>query len=226
MMVTLVASGALAQPSTGQPSTGQESVAGASVSPATANLSSAVATLSRMMPEIASSTDELRPQKWKLHGDERDSVERDVSSVRHDVDLVLPPLVQQAQAAPGSVEKAMAVYRNVNALYDVLLRMTMTAQYSGSKDDAAVLSDALDKLERARATLAQALLDAAGAQEATIARMQAAVVVQQQAAAAGPKHIVVDDGPVKKTTKKKAPAAKPPAGTAANGTGSTPAKTQ
>jgi hypothetical protein len=223
--VGVVTQQAMAEPAAPQQAAGQQTAGSGS---AGANLNVALSTLSGMMPEIAGSTDQLRPQKWKLHGDERDSVERDVTSVRHDVDVTLPPLVQQAQSTPGSVEKALAVYRNVNALYDVLLRMTMTAVYSGGKDDATVLGNALDRLEKARAQLGQALLDAAGAQEATIARMQAAVVVQQQAATAAPKHIVVDDGPTKKTTAKKKPsAAKPPAGNAppATGTGAA-AKTQ
>jgi hypothetical protein len=171
------------------------------------------------MPQLAGSTDELRLQKWKLHGDDRDAVERDVASVRKDVDVVLPPLVQQAQAAPGSVAKGLAVYRNVNALYDVMLRTTITAQYSGNKDDLAVLGQALDKLEAVRKELGQALLDTAATQEATLAKLQQATVVQQSAANAGPKHIVVDDGPVKKKAPAKKPAAKKPAaGTPAGGT--------
>jgi hypothetical protein len=184
-------------------------------------LSAAIGSLSEMMPQLAGSTDELRLQKWKLHGDDRDAVERDVASVRRDVDVVLPPLVQQAQAAPGSVAKGLAVYRNVNALYDVMLRTTITAQYSGNRDDLAVLGQALDKLEAVRKQLGQALLDTAATQEATLAKLQQATVVQPSAANAGPKHIVVDDGPVKKKAPAKKPAAKKPAaGTPAGGTGS------
>ncbi len=92
----------------------------------------------------------------------------------------------------------------------MLLRVTETAALAGSASDASSLEDARAGLEDGRAKLGTWLLQSIGAQDAQIARLQAAVAPQPAArAAAAPTKIVVDDGPDNPKPHKKKPAPDP-----------------
>lgn len=165
----------------------------------------------------------LTVSRWKAPGDVRSATQRDIDSIQRDLSSTLPPLMDQAGAAPGSVAAAFAVYRNIDALYDVLLRVAETATLAGSQADAANLENALSSLESARRDLGNSILQSATThdQELTQARAELAQAkaAAATAAAAPPKKTVVDDGPepsakpsAKPKKKKTAPAA-PPSGT-------------
>src|SRR5579859_1274165 len=61
--------------------------------------------------------------KWKAPGDVRQTAEADVDSMQRDLSGTLPSLISAAQANTSKMSPAFAVYRNVDALYDVLLRV-------------------------------------------------------------------------------------------------------
>ena len=69
--------------------------------------------------------------------------------------------------------RSFAVFRNLDALYDVLLRVTETASLAGSGADAGNLEDARAGLENGRAKMGTWLLQSIGAQDAQIARLHA-----------------------------------------------------
>jgi hypothetical protein len=134
--------------------------------------------------------------------------------MQRDVADTLPNLINTALADPAKVSPAFSVYRNVDALYDVLLRVSETAQLAGS-NDARLLEDQRSALADARTQLGAALLQSAQTQDAEVVHLRSA------AAAAPPpppaKTTVIDDGPATKTkssTKKRvhkpAPAAPAP----------------
>ncbi len=54
---------------------------------------------------------------------------------------------------PAALSPAFAVFRNLDALYDVLLRVTETAALAGSGSDAGSLEDARAGLEDGRGKL-------------------------------------------------------------------------
>ena len=93
--------------------------------------------------------------------------------MQRDLNATLPGLVAQAEANPAALSPAFAVFRNLDALYDVLLRVTETAALAGSGSDAGNLEDARAGLEDGRAKLGTWLLQSIGAQDAQIARLQA-----------------------------------------------------
>lgn len=139
----------------------------------------------------------LNVNKWKAPGDVRGQAQSDVDSMQRDLSGTLPDLLQKAKAANSSVAPSFAVFRNVDALYDVLLRVTETATLAGAQGDASRLEQSRGMLEQARAQLGSALLQQSQAQDAELVQLRAtaaaaAAAVQQ----AAPKKTVVDDGPV------------------------------
>jgi hypothetical protein len=151
--------------------------------------------------------------KWKAPGDVRQTTASDVDSMQRDVSDTLPNLINTALADPAKVSPAFSVYRNVDALYDVLLRVSETAQLAGS-NDARLLEEQRSTLEDARTQLGAALLQSAQAQDAEVVHLRSAAVA---APPAPPAKTVIDDGPAttskpsaKKRTHKPTPAAPAP----------------
>jgi hypothetical protein len=144
--------------------------------------------------------------KWKAPGDVRQTTASDVDSMERDVTDTLPALINTALADPSKVSSAFSVYRNVDALYDVLLRVSETAQLAGS-NDAGVLEDQRSALEDARTQLGTALLQSAQAQDAEVVRLRTAPVVATPPPP--PAKTVIDDGPAAKSKSTKKRATKP-----------------
>jgi hypothetical protein len=173
------------------------------------------------LAEVQSSTSALNISRWKAPSEVREQAQENVDSIQRDLGNTLPGLLTQADAAPGSVPPTFAVYRNVDALYDVLLRVSETADLAAPSSEAASVASALQKLESARSQLGDAIMQTSQRHEAQIVALQAAAKKAPVAAAAGKTDTVVDDGPAKtststkKKTAQKKPASKPPAGTPA-----------
>jgi hypothetical protein len=158
--------------------------------------------------------DSINVPKWKAPGDVRQTTLSDIDSMQRDVTGTLPDLINAALGDPSKVSPAFAVYRNVDALYDVLLRVSETAQLAGS-NDGRLLEDQRSTLEDARTQLGAALLQSSQAQDSEVVRLRTAPVVAAPPPAST--KTVVDDGPVtksktaKKRVHKPAPAPAAPA---------------
>ena len=161
---------------------------------------------------VQSTTANLNISKWKAPGSVRQAAQRDVDSIQNDLGRTLPNLLASADAAPASIPPSFAVYRNVDALYDVLLRVSETADLAAPENEASSVADALQRLEAARTQLGDTILGVSQRQEAQIV----ALVAEVRSAKASPStqhhETVVDDGPAKTPSKpKKKAAAKKPA---------------
>jgi hypothetical protein len=152
----------------------------------------------------------LNVAHWKAPNDIRVTTQQDINSMQRDLNTTLPNLMAQADAAaangPVALSPAFAVFRNLDALYDVMLRITETAGLAGSASDASSLEDARAGLEAGRANLGTWLLQAIGAQDVKVAHAQATVAQPPAAPPPAPNKIVVNDGPdTTKPHKKKPP---------------------
>jgi hypothetical protein len=171
--------------------------------------------LQQATQQMNDSLESTHPQRWKVKPDEHDADVRNYLSIHHDLEDVLPGLLKDAQASPRSASAGIAVYRNVNALYDVLVRLQQTAALTG-KEDAPALQDALTRLETVRGLLAQKLIDMAAQQETNLVRAQQQIA--QLIAAEPPKRIVADDNaPAKKTVRSSKTVGGKPVGNTAAG---------
>jgi hypothetical protein len=136
----------------------------------------------------------------------------------------LPEIIGQLRSAPESLPVTFKLYRNLDALYDVLGNVTEGAGAFGSKDDLQSLSNDLSLFEGTRKQLAERLDNLSNAKEAEIARLRTDLTKAQAAIPAEPpKKTVVDDTePPKKAPSKKKSTAKKPADGTKPSTGQTP----
>lgn len=150
----------------------------------------------------------VKTDKWKAAGPVKDETATNIASIQRDVDSTLPGLLATADGAPDSVSKMFPAYRNVDALYDVLLRVTAVGRLSAPAQESAALSQALTSLDDGRRALADRMQSGAVAGEKQVVDLRAQLkAVPPPVVAAAPVCPTVT--PAKKPTKK--PAAKPAA---------------
>jgi hypothetical protein len=173
----------------------------------------ASALLQPTLNELRSTIAELRIAKWKAPGPVKEEAQSNAASIDRDLQNTLPGLIAQADAAPQTVSNRFAVYRNLDALYDVLLRISGTAELAASDDEAANVSHSLMTLEAARRALADSILSASQAEETALEQArQQLVLLRRPAAPPTPAPVtVVSDGPAPATTAHKKPKPKPKA---------------
>ena len=173
----------------------------------------------------------LRIEKWKADGNYKKQALGNVDSVQRNLQGALPEIISQLRNAPEDVPASFKLYRNLDALYDVLVGVVEDAAAYGSKDDMQSLSNDLSAFEGTRRQLAERIENLASSKEGELTRLRTELKsLQAQVEAAPPKKIVVDDTqPEKKPAPKKKPAAKKPADTtkpASGATGNPPAQQQ
>lgn len=148
----------------------------------------------------------LRVERWKTDAASKRQAEANAESVQRNLASALPAIVQQVRANPGSVGATFKLYRNLNALYDVMSSLTESAGAFGSKEEYQALANDTSNLDTLRRSLADRVETMATYRDNEVAQLQArARQASSAAAAAPPKKFVVDDNePVKKSTKKPA----------------------
>ena len=166
----------------------------------------------------------LRIERWKADGSYKKQALGNVDSIQRNLQGALPEIISQLRNAAEDLPATFKLYRNLDALYDVLGSVAEGAGAFGSKDDLQSLSNDLSGFEGTRKQLAERIENLSSSKEAELTRLRAQLkTLQTQVEAAPPKKIVVDDTePPKKpaakkkatTTKKPADATKPAAGTA------------
>jgi len=144
----------------------------------------------------------LRTDRWK-RGSVRDEATQDVGSILTDARVHLPPLMADADLSPTLASKQVAVVRNVDALYDVLLRVFDAARIAGPGEDVDALQQALNALNKGRLALYDRLAQDAGTQEKAVAGLRATIDKQaaQIAATPAPVPCPTPTKPVKKKKK-------------------------
>ena len=123
---------------------------------------------------VQQSVSAVKLDKWK-RGTVREEAGTNMSAILRDVQATLPPLLTEADAAPGSMSKVLPVTRNIDALYDVLLRVVEAARVSSPGDQLGQLEQALTSLQKARLALDDRLQDQAVAQEKQLTDLRASV---------------------------------------------------
>jgi len=113
----------------------------------------------------------LKLEKWKK-GDIRDGATSNVAAIQRDIQDKLPPLLQDADAAPGTISKVLPLYRNIDALYDVVLRVLEASRVSAPADQIVQLQQALTTLGDARRTLDGHIQESATALEKQVSDLR------------------------------------------------------
>jgi hypothetical protein len=148
----------------------------------------------------------LRPEKWKASDAIKQETSSNIDSIHRDIQTTLPQLLATADAAPNSASQLLPAYRNVEALYDVLLRVTQVANLAAPNQQSATIDHARASLEDARHSLGDRLNSAALAQEQQVHRLQAALRAVPPPAAPV---VCPTPAPAKKPRRRRKPVAKP-----------------
>jgi chromosome segregation ATPase len=147
----------------------------------------------------------LRIDKWKTDSGTKRQTENDTQSVLRNLQNALPSIVGELKNAPESLPSTFKLYRNLDALYDVMNSLVESAGAFGGKEEFQSLNKDLGSIEEVRRAFAQRMDKLASAKENEIGQLR--VELQNARAAIPPKKTVVDDtepAPPKKTVKKKA----------------------
>ena len=146
-----------------------------------------------------------RIDRWKTDSANKRQTQANVESIQRNLQSALPEIVAQLNNAPEDMAASFKLYRNLDALYDVVGSVAESAGAFGSKDEFQSLSNDLSSLESIRRSFGERVQNLAASKESELTRLRG-VVKNMQAAAppAPPKKVIVDDTePPKKPAKKK-----------------------
>jgi hypothetical protein len=174
----------------------------------------------------------LRIEHWRTDGGSKREALTNVDSIQRNLQGALPEIISQLRAAPEDVPATFKLYRNLDALYDVLGSVVESTGAFGTKDDLRALSNDLNEFEATRRQMAERIENLSAAKEAEIVRLRGELKTAQAATPVTPpkKSVVDDNEPAKKpAVVKKKPVAKPAGTTTTPSTtkpaaGQTPAK--
>ena len=175
----------------------------------------------------------LRIEKWKMDSGYKRETLANVDSLKRNLQSALPEIMTQLRNSPEDLGTSFKLYRNLDALYDVLGNVAESAGAFGSKDEFQSLSNDLNSFERSRRSFADRMQNLSTAKEAELTQLRTQVKTLQAAAAPPPtpKKIIIDDNaPPKPAPKKKKPVPKPPSAAspsaAPSGTNTPPSQTK
>lgn len=153
----------------------------------------------------------VKVEKWK-GGSVRAEAGTNISSIMRDLQSTLPPMLKEADTAPGTMSKVLPVSRNIDALYDVLLRVVDSASVAAPAEQMDQLQDAMTGLNKARHALDDRIEEITAAREKQIGDLQVALKTQPVPVCPVTPPPPPPPAPKKATPKKKKPKpATPPA---------------
>ncbi len=153
----------------------------------------------------------LRIERWKTDSAYKKQALSNEESIQRNLQSALPEMIAKLRATPADLPATFKLYRNLDALYDVLGSVVESAGAFGGKDDFQALSNDLNTFEGTRKQIAERIENLSAAKEAEITRLRADLKTAQAAIPAVPpqKTVVDDTVPAKKPAVKKKPASKP-----------------
>jgi hypothetical protein len=153
----------------------------------------------------------MRIEKWKVDSESKRQAHRNADSVQRNLTSALPQLIEAVRLAPLDLNAEFKLYRNLNALCDLMGSLTESAGAFGPKSDYAALTEQFQVIALVQRALGDALEGLTASTQSELIQLRNQVRAQQQAAAAAaapPKKVVVDDTETtpKTVRKKKKPA--------------------
>lgn len=166
-----------AQTSAGTPATASPTAANSAMPSSNPASAPAVArpsaTLQPSLDSVKQAITAVNIDRWKASPAIRSEAQSNLESVQRDLASTLPGLIATADAAPDSAAKTLPVFRNIDALYDVMLRIDAAARLAAPKDQMSALDQSLSALSDARHSLGDAIQAGAEAQDAKVVHLQA-----------------------------------------------------
>ena len=133
----------------------------------------------------------MRIDRWKTDSGTKKQTQADADSILRNMQNALPSMIADLKNSPENLQLTFKVYRNLDALYDVMNSAVESAGAFGSKDEFRALSQDLNAIDQARRAFADRMDKLANAKENEIGQLR--VELQNARAAVPPKKTVVDD---------------------------------
>lgn len=146
---------------------------------------------------------QLRIEKWKTGSDHKQQAQADAESLMKNLSGALPGMVSTARVTPNALAPALKLYRDLNALYDVLSGLTESTGAFGPKDDFNALVNDQHALDAGRRSVGDYLDALAAYRDAEVAKLTQQVATNNAQAS---KKVVVDDEAPPPPKRKKAKA--------------------
>ncbi len=182
--------------------------AAAPVAPSVNDLNMMLAQLDQVSNTSNLDLAKLRVEKWKADSNAKQQFQQQADLLARNMQGTLPGLVAAVRTSPDNLAANFKLYRNVDALYDVLSSLADQAGHYGPSSDYQTLAADSSNLEKVRHALADRMEALAGYKDAQLARASSGPATSKSGTA--PKKIVIDDtAPAKKTTTHKKNAATP-----------------
>ncbi len=167
----------------------------------------------RQIEQLASNINldlgKLRVDKWKADSANKRQAEGNIDSVQRNLTAALPEFILAVRNSPRNIAPEFRLYRNLDALSDVLNSLAESAGAFGGKDQFERLAVDLNGLEDARTALGKRVESLAEAQALEIAQLRQQLL---QTKAASAKTVVDDNAAATKpkSTVRKKPKPAPP----------------
>jgi hypothetical protein len=175
-------------------------------------LSNLLTQLERASLDASGALGRLRVDKWKTSSDQKQQAQSNIQSLQRNLSYAIPELTSKIRQAPQDLNANFKLYRNLNALHDVLLNVAESAGAFGPRDQYDGLEQPATSLDQVRHDLGDRLDQLTATNQAELNRLHAQVQAIRQAEVANPpKKVVIDDNapePKSKKAKPKKPAAK------------------
>jgi hypothetical protein len=174
----------------------------------------------RQIEQLASNINldlgKLRVDKWKADSASKRQAEGNIDSMQRNLTAALPEFITAVRNSPRNVAPEFRLYRNLNALSDVLNSVAESAGAFGAKDQFERLAADINGLEAARTAFGKRVESLAEAQALELAQLRQQLLQAKAQQSATAKTVVDDNataGKPKSTPRKKpkpAPASPPP----------------
>jgi len=148
--------------------------------------------------QMALAVARLRIDKWKTDSQTKQQSQASADSISRNLTEALPGMTAAVRTNPADLVANFKLYRNLNALYEVMTSLAESAGAFGPKQDYDDIAQLTANLDAQRQSLAGYIEGLAG-------RLESAAVNPSSATpASGRKKIIIDDSrPIRKKTRKK-----------------------
>ena len=140
-----------------------------------------------------------RIDKWKTESSQKQQAQQNAESLVRNLTAALPGMVAAVRTSPNSMAANFKLYRNITALYDVLLPLTESAGAFGQKGEFQALGEQLERWDQIRRAHADYLERLALAKDAASAKAAGTAAATSKS---GTRKIIVDDEPAPSKSKK------------------------
>lgn len=155
--------------------------------------------LQQVSQKTADDLGRLRVDKWKADREVKDQAQSNLQSLQRNLRAALPDLISKVQAAPQDLAPNFRLYRNLNALYDVLASVAESAGAFGPSEQYDPVAADVGSLDSVRRSVADRLDWLSGVRDAEVVRLRKA----QATSTAPAKKVISDEETPTSTPKKK-----------------------